>query len=336
MHRFWFGFYKLPITPRLLQAIGEIPLLRSLSLEEMRSFHLNGPLIAPALANAHQLERLVFEVRHLKMQEDVDTAHNQARALVIACPNLESLELGRQCAQCLGGCKQCKLELNFSYILQDPDIGGSPPPPAPLRTLTVRRGVIISPSSPQTMGCLSNLTSLFLSNSDKQHQPMWSILRGLGVKLLSLTVEACSDPLVQYLSSYEGLMEFNVGEGKASPELGQGALERSILFESLPHHRGTLQQICLLPSRLCQGNPPFERIYAWAVDHDTIPGWLEQFAHLKTLGLVVYAENERLLNCMVGYANTTNYADTHMSPQNLFYPGTNHSCFNIVSPKFPH
>ncbi|TEB31581.1 hypothetical protein FA13DRAFT_333405 [Coprinellus micaceus] len=87
------------LTPHIISAIGRLPQLTYLSLLKMQADHLDVGLIAPALTNPKNLERLEFEW-HFDGREYVAPALAQARAFIAACSNLKILDIKRECAEC--------------------------------------------------------------------------------------------------------------------------------------------------------------------------------------------------------------------------------------------
>ncbi|KAJ3510841.1 hypothetical protein NMY22_g15845 [Coprinellus aureogranulatus] len=285
---------ECPLTPRMVQALGQLPHLRDLTLLRLTTKHLKAPLIPPALVAPSELRRLTLEW-HLKDESrDVLPVVKQARSFIAVCPNLEVVDIHR-------GCVQCVQRVNFSDLLQ-----GAPMFRLPrgefepsLKTFTVRRSLKLSASCPLTMKYLANLTALTISNGQKEHQALWPAFLQREIYLTELSVYVASEPLLEYLLGYRGLKSFCGGQFEDLPKYANAEapneavkdnqeISKRILCLGLYHHQKTLEKIWLIP---CTND---HRWYTdplgaepWAMADEERLLCLKEFQSLKTLGLAI-------------------------------------------------
>jgi hypothetical protein len=252
-------------------------------------------LIAPALTNPKNLERLEFEW-HFDGREGVAPALAQARAFIAACPNLKILDIKRECTQCTS-------YLPFSDLLRDAPVALSPSEFAPsVEVLTVRHSLPLTASCPLTMRYLSNLTTLAISNAQPAHQLLWPEFLRNRIRILSLTMHVATEALVEYLVGYQGLKSFCArqieGWSEDSPSEAvpnNEACSKRVVLVGLAHHRASLERISFT---VCQPIDMYATdpvgLEAWGADEDYL-GCLPQFSKLTTLGLVMIVDEE--MNC---------------------------------------
>ncbi|KAJ3543561.1 hypothetical protein NMY22_g3102 [Coprinellus aureogranulatus] len=287
------------LTVRMVQAMGQLPRLIHLSLFNVRWQQLDAPLIAPSLANSVNLRSLLFEWHTpFRVIDSGSPVVSQARALISSCPNLEVVNVGRQCAECAD-------RAALSDILRGTPVDLLLPEEfrPSVKTFTVLRSLQLSASCPLTMRYLANLTTFTISNAQPEHQELWAAFSQSEIRLVNLTVFVATEPLLEYLLGYRGLKSFCAGQfedlsmfnlrtipSEAVPN--NNTPTKRVLYEGLSHHRDTLEKVWLLPLVSRDRTDPVGA-EPWGTDEDHLH-WLQQFRQLRNLGLLMFVDGDKV------------------------------------------
>ncbi|KAJ3537744.1 hypothetical protein NMY22_g5469 [Coprinellus aureogranulatus] len=239
-------------------------------------------LLGSKLRNPH-LKCISIGCKTSRLGAGAATLTENLRYLVAAHAGLEELESWDQPGSTGRG-------LDLAVIVGDtPYSSGFRPS---LRVLHARNLHFSATESPAVLKYLARLTTLSISNMHPDHDTLWPALHLCGIMLKSLSIEAPTKRLTDYLSRYRGLKELTINRFGRDVHTGlSGDLKNRFLEQGVAHHRDSLVGIDIIFYPCHQEG--HTHLALWALKEAQI-AWLEGFPKLETLTVSFAHDGERV------------------------------------------
>ncbi|KAJ3514288.1 hypothetical protein NLJ89_g2456 [Agrocybe chaxingu] len=236
------------VSKYLAKAIASLEILRRVELEELRLTFSDGSFSEDifSLSKITGLRKLSIYLPRLNDPADYMRLATTCNEIILGNPSLDRLTIV--------GPQEQIVSMTFHHFLGRFDVA------SPLKLLHLRLQNVMLELDAITLPQLSSLTSLDLRNSRHNlDDEAWGLFLSAGIRLVSLSIDIFTRPLLGYLSSFSGLLRLTIQDRHKIPACDDA---NYLFLTVIPLHKESLKELylfCTFPCDLSldwlKGNP---------------------------------------------------------------------------------